>query len=61
MPEINHLLVALIRIYFRQPNSVSTNFVIRVIQNMFSNTKHPLGEPDRLKIDTERYKQGIFN
>jgi len=56
VPEINHLLIALIRIYFRQPNTVSTNFIIRVFRNIFSNTKHPLGEVDRLEIDTERYK-----
>jgi hypothetical protein len=56
MPEVNHLLIALIRIYFRQPNTISKNFLIRVFQDMFCNIKSSLEAVDRLEINTERNK-----
>jgi hypothetical protein len=56
MPEVNHLLIALIRIYFRQPNTISTHFLIRVFSNMFCNIKNSLEAVDRLEIDKERNK-----
>jgi len=56
VPEVNHLFIALIRICFRQTNTISTHYLIRVFQNMFCNMKNSLEEVDRLETDTERHK-----